>query len=213
MSQSSHPDPLQAEKIFCIGMNKTGTTSLAGALKGLGYNVGDQPTAELLLPYYLKRDFKPIIDYAFGADAFQDAPFSYPFTFMALDQAFPNAKFILSVRDSPDQWYRSLVTFHGKIFAEGRVPVKEDLQRATYRYPGFVWDALHNIFNTPEDDIYNKAIMVAQYENHNYWARDYFRMKDNFVELNLSQDGAYLKMCAFLGRQPADTGFPWLNKT
>lgn len=33
-------------KVFCVGRNKTGTTTLFDALQGLGYRMGDQLTAE-----------------------------------------------------------------------------------------------------------------------------------------------------------------------
>jgi hypothetical protein len=204
--------PLEAEKVFCIGLNKTGTTSLEDALRNLGYQMGNQHTGETLLPHYIRRDFRPIINFACSADAFQDAPFSYPMTFMPLDQAFPNAKFILTVRDNTEQWYRSLLAFHGKIFAQGRMPIKEDLQMSTYCYPGFVWEAHRQVFNTPEDDIYNARILCAVYENHNYTVREYFRTKNNFLEINLSDHGAYLRTCEFLGKAASAVGFPWLNR-
>jgi len=81
--------------VFCIGLVKTGTTSLERALKDLGYRLGDQRKGEALLPAYAVRNFRPIVEFCLTADAFQDAPFSYPFTYIALDQSFPNARFIL----------------------------------------------------------------------------------------------------------------------
>ena len=70
----------EAEKIFCIGLSKTGSTSLERALKDLGYRLGDQHQGELLLPVYAARNFRPIVEFCLTADAFQDAPFSFPFT-------------------------------------------------------------------------------------------------------------------------------------
>ncbi|SRR6266404_1682501 len=201
----------EAEKVFCIGFPKTGTTSLEQALNDLGYRLGDQHQGELLLRDYAARDFKTIVEFCLTADAFQDAPFCFPFTFVALDQSFPNGKFILSVRDDADQWYRSLVRFHGNLFAGGRVPVKEDLLRATYCYPGFVWEAMSLLWNTPEDDIYHKPTMLSHYDRHNSDVRDYFRFKSNLLELNLSDKDAYKRFCDFLGKEPAAAGFPWLN--
>jgi hypothetical protein len=200
-----------AEKIFCVGLVKTGTTSIHEALKQLGYRVGDQHRGELLLGDYCARNFKPIIDFCLTADAFQDAPFSFPFTYLVLDQSFPNAKFVLSVRDDVDQWYRSLVRFHGNLFAAGRVPSKEDLIQATYCYPGFVWEAIHSVWNTPEDDPYHKPTLAAYYQRHNESVRDYFRTKSNFLEINLSDKSAYGRLCKFLGKEPVADDFPWLN--
>jgi hypothetical protein len=204
-------NPFDAEKVFCIGLGKTGTTSLGRALKDLGYRVGDQRQGELMLPAYTARNFKPIVEFCLTADAFQDAPFGFPFTYLALDQSFPRAKFILSVRNDADQWYRSLVQFHGNMFAGGRVPVKEDLLRATYCYPGFLWEANRALVNTPESDIYHKPTLVSYYERHNASVRDYFRPRSNLLEINVSEKGAYQRFCGFLGHEPKTEDFPWLN--
>jgi hypothetical protein len=88
------------EKIFVIGRNKTGTTSLGHALYSMGFRIGHQPTAELLLEDWAKRNFRSIIDYCKTANAFQDVPFSLDYTYQALNHAFPGSKFILSVGSS-----------------------------------------------------------------------------------------------------------------
>ena len=92
------------QKIFCIGLNKTGTTSLEKAMIDLGYLIGDQRQAELLFDDWVKRDFSKLIEYCKTAVFFQDSPFSYPYTYVAIDQAFPNSKFILTIRDDAEQW-------------------------------------------------------------------------------------------------------------
>ena len=88
--------PFRTSKVFCVGRNKTGTTSLDVALRELGYLMGDQREAEWLIDAYAARDFKPIVEYCRSAEAFQDVPFSYPYTYVVLDQAFPESKFILT---------------------------------------------------------------------------------------------------------------------
>lgn len=211
MVNSLFQSQLDAEKVFCIGLVKTGTTSLERALKDLGYKLGDQHEGEALLPAYATRNFRPIVEFCLTAEAFQDAPFSFPFTYLVLDQSFPNAKFILSVRDDSDQWYRSLIRFHGNLFAGGRIPVKDDLVRATYSYPGFVWESNRVLVNTPEDDIYHRPTLVSYYERHNADVRDYFRSKSNFLEINVSAKGAYRNLCQFLEKEPVAEDFPWLN--
>ena len=92
-------------KIFCIGANKTGTTSLKKAMDELGFVVGAQITAENLVDDWAQRDFRRIIKYCKSAEFFQDAPFSFEFTYIVMDHAFPGSKFILTERDSPEQWY------------------------------------------------------------------------------------------------------------
>jgi hypothetical protein len=213
---SDRPDPhlglgFESEKIFCIGFGKTGTTSLEQALKDLGYRLGDQHRGELLVQDYAVRNFRPIVEFCLTADAFQDAPFSFPFTYVHLDQSFPNAKFILSVRYDSDQWYRSLVRFHSNLFSGGRIPVKNDLIRATYSYPGYVWESFRAVFDSPDDAIYDKTTLVSHYHRHNASVRSYFQPKLNFLELNLSHNGAYGRFCHFLAKEPVAQGFPRLN--
>lgn len=113
-------------KIFCIGAPKTGTTSLKYAMKELGFVVGDQRTAEKMVDEWARRDFKKIIKYCRTAEFFQDAPFSFDYTYVVLDQVFKNCKFILTIRDSPEQWYNSLVSFQAKKWGkDGKVPTKK----------------------------------------------------------------------------------------
>src|SRR5690606_21421655 len=134
-------------KVFCIGAGKTGTTSIEKALSDFGFKMGDQIKAELLLDDYAKRNFKAIIEYCKTADAFQDAPFCFQHTYQALDQSFPNSKFILTIRDSDDQWYQSLLNFHKKtVNKENKVPSWDDLNNSTYRYKGYRADVRKNVF-------------------------------------------------------------------
>jgi Sulfotransferase domain len=214
MDGSGLASAFNAEKVFCIGLSRTGTTSLEQALQDLGYRLGDQHQGELLLPQYAVRNFRPIVEFCLTADAFQDAPFSFPFTYLALDQSFPNAKFILSVRDSSEQWYRSLVRYHSNLFGRGHIPTKDDLVRATYSYPGFVWESVKVLLNaSEEEEIYDKPRLVSYYDRHNSNVRDYFRAKSNLLEINVSTKGAYGKLCDFLDKKPIAEDFPWLNSS
>src|SRR5207248_6822925 len=116
------------KKVFCIGQNKTGTTSMAAALAQLGYKVGEQSVAELLIKDWSRRDFRRIVRYCASADAFQDIPFSLDYTYQAVDCAYPGSKFILTVRSSGDEWYASLIRFHTKIIGKNRLPTAADLK-------------------------------------------------------------------------------------
>ena len=118
-------------KYFLIGLHKTGTTSIEHLFKNWGYVVGDQSQGERLLHDWYIRRFDRIISLVKTADFFQDTPFSLPYTYVVLDQYFPNAKFILTIRDSADQWYQSLVRFHSKIWSPSNAslaPTADDLK-------------------------------------------------------------------------------------
>jgi Sulfotransferase domain len=203
------------EKIFCIGANKTGTTSVEKALKDLGFSLGNIPTAELFFEEYSRRNFNSIIKFCKTADAFQDAPFSFPYTFIPLDIAYPNSKFILTIRDSDEQWYNSLIKFHSKIHSKsGNVPTEEDLKNSTYRYKGFAWDVRQKVFGIKSgQDVYDKKTFLDYYNNHNKLVLDYFKFRDNLLVINLSNKDSYFNFCKFLNKKPLYAEFPWENKT
>lgn len=202
-------------KIFCVGLNKTGTTSLKKEMELRKYTVGNQRQAELLFDDWVKRDFKRIIRYCRTAEFFQDAPFSYPYTFTAMDQAFPGSKFILTLRDNADKWYDSLIRFHGKLWGNGHVPpTTEDLKNAAYIYKGFPYHSRFRVHNVPEDDPYNKNVLIEYYKTHNKNVIDYFRHRpEDLITINLKNPDDYSRFCDFIGCKHKRSGFPWENKT
>jgi hypothetical protein len=204
----------QLEKVFCIGFGKTGTTTIEKVLKDLGYRLGNQAKAELLTYDYDTRDFGKIAAFCHSADAFQDLPFAAEFLYVYLDQVFPNAKFILTVRNSPEEWYSSLTRFHSKKWADGnRIPTKADLLNANYRTSTFSYDTKKILFNTGDENLYDKERLIYLYNRHVDSARDYFRTKNNFIEINVSNDKDYLRLATFLNKTSIGISFPWLNKT
>lgn len=203
------------KKIFCIGRNKTGTTSLAAEMKNLGYIVGHQRTAEMLFDDWVKRDFSRIIKYCRTAQFFQDSPFSLPYTFIVLDQAFPGSKFILTIRNDAEEWYESLIRFHGKKWGNGNIPpTSEDLKNATYIYRGFPYDSSILTYRVPENDPYNKDVLIEHYNTHNQNVRDYFRHRsDDLLTINLKNSSDYGRFCDFLGISQKKSCFPWKNRS
>lgn len=201
-------------KYFCIGRNKTGTTSLKKAFEDLGFVVGNQRSAELLTDrYYFSTDFAPIIEYCRTAQVFQDVPFSYPETFKYLDKAYPKSRFILTVRDNADQWYESISRFHAKFFGSGQVPTADDLLNADYVKKGFAYNTVR-IHGTSDDDPYNREIMVEHYTRHNQSVIDYFKDRpSDLLVINLAEQSAYSRFVDFIGVQSPFAEFPWENKT
>ncbi len=202
-------------KYFCVGRNKTGTTSLKVAFEDLGYPVGHQRQAEILAgKYYFVGNFQPIIEYCKTAQVFQDVPFSYPETYRHLDKAYPDSKFILTIRDDAEQWYQSITRFHSKLFGKnGQIPTVEDLKNATYVWPGFMYNFVR-IHGTPDTDPYNKQTMIVHYAHHNQSIIEYFRDRPgDLLVINVGEEGAYEKFVDFLGVESPFDNFPWENRT
>ena len=205
------------DKVFCIGFNKTGTTSLEKALTTFGFSLGNQPAAEMLITEYMEEKYDRIIRFCHTADAFQDAPFSLPGLYKVLDKEFPKSKFILTVRDSDEQWYNSLIKFHTKLYSsdKNRIPNEEDLSNALYRYKGLSLET-KKIYGYPEVPLYDENKYREYYNNHNKSVREYFRNRDkDLLVLNVAENGSYKKLADFLGvtNLEGNENFPWLNKT
>ena len=76
------------DKVFGLGLSKTGTSSLTKALKLLGYKAA----------HFIKiHEFD-------NYDAITDTPI--PVIYQALDKQYSNAKFVLTIRDAED-WVKS----------------------------------------------------------------------------------------------------------
>ena len=201
----------QVPKVFCVGRNKTGTTSLEATYALLGYRLGNQRAGERLIWAWGRRDFKPITDFCRTASAFQDIPFSLSFTYQALDQAYPNSKFILTVRDSPDEWFQSLTRFHTKIVGKGRLPTAADLQEFAN---GWLWRTQQLVLGIDAPTLYSPEIYKAHYQAHNEHVADYFRHRPaDLLILNLGEADAMERVCSFLGFSGVGLKVPHLNRS
>jgi len=205
------------DRVFCLGLNKTGTTSWTQAMESLGYVVASETKATRYFDDWATDDFHRIIDFCRReGQAFQDIPFSLPGTYRHLDRAFPGSKFVLTVRDSADQWYQSLIRFHSKLYsASGSVPpTAEDLAQAVYYRQGFIKDYCSRVLGTPENDPYNREMVMAFYRRYQEEIVDYFKSRpDDLLILNVADPEAYPRLCIFLGLPVREGRFPWKNRT
>jgi hypothetical protein len=201
------------QKIFCIGRNKTGTTSVGEALRQAGYCVAPQEPAELMLDSWARRDFKEIVEFSKKYEAFQDIPYSLPYTYQIMDYVFPESKFILTVRDSSEQWFESLVRYHTKIVAKNSPPTSNDLKGFPYIYGGWLWKAEQCVYGIDEERLYDKSTYIRHYEEYNRQVIEYFRPNpDRLLELNLSSSKACEDLNKFLGGKQIKS-IPHLNRS
>lgn len=204
-------------KYFCVGRNKTGTTSVKRAFEDLGYIVGMQDIAELLFDkYFFDGKYKQIINYCKSAEVFQDVPFSHAELLPHLEAAYPDSKFILTVRDDAEQWYTSITKYHAKLHGKnGRIPTYQDIINDDYRKKGFLKRLTIDAHGTSPENPYDKDIMIEHYNKHNQAVIDYFANKpDKLLVINLSNSSAYQQFLDFIGEQDLEKDhFPWENKT
>jgi hypothetical protein len=201
-------------KVFCVGRGKTGTTSMAEVFNILGFKVGDQAEAELLIDDWAQRDFRRIIKYCRTADAFQDIPFSLDYTFQALDMNFPGSRFILTIRENSEVWYQSGIRFHTKIVNKGRLPTPDELKEFPYRYPGWIWHTMSLTYGIDETTLYDKKLYIESYEAHNQTVLNYFKHRPNdLLVITISEPDAMEKICNFLNVPFTNQSMPHLNKS
>lgn len=202
-------------KVFCIGRNKTGTTSLETALGREGYIIGNQKAFEKLGKEFRKGDYTNILELCRYAEGFQDFPFSYPEMYKVLDEHFPGSKFILTLRYSSEEWYSSLTRFHAKLFGQGVLPTKEQLIKIDYIEEGWMWENFAYLFGTPDLlNPYEKNRLIKHYEDYNAAVINYFKERqDDLLVINLSEADSFNKFITFLGVSSEFLDFPWENKT
>jgi hypothetical protein len=202
-------------KVFCIGAGKTGTTSLEKAIVLLGYDLAPQARAEMLVEDCYRGDFRRLIRFCDLHQAFQDAPFCFADYYKALDRAFPQSKFILTQRSSPEEWFHSLCEWQKKGMQTAKAPTEKDLDNSPYAYRGYALDNMKRFFDYPSTPLYNKDAYVKMHEKRNKEIIDYFKGRPNqLLILNVAEPAAFAKLGDFLGFDvPSGEQFPWENKT
>jgi hypothetical protein len=99
-------------KVICAGLSKTGTKSLASALRTLGYSVHDvdEHWTFHMDTYIQALESTKMPDFAAmyaNVDAVTDSPANH--FVEEIFQAFPDAKVLLMLRDDEDVWLKSYI--------------------------------------------------------------------------------------------------------
>lgn len=202
-------------KIFCIGLNKTGTTSLKHLFEKEGIKVANQSDFEKMTAKFYKNpdSILKIIDKVNPniTTFFQDIPFAIPGFWKLLVDRYPDSKFILSVRDSAEQYYNSLVNFHTKSW--GNVFDPNILKKIKYVQPGFSYTFMVDILGCPPEDPYNKEYLTRMYDRHQFEIEDFFRnnLHNQFIKINLANEDDFVGLNNFLGLNFKSTKFPHLH--
>lgn len=124
-------------------------------------------------------------------DSFENWPWALMYE--QLDDWYPDAKFILSVRKDDQTWFKSL-SKHGKRFG----PLV-DYELYIYGY------------GVPDK---NKQAHIDYYNNHNKKIENYFA--DNpgkLIKVCWEQGDGWPELGRFLNRKPPQSEFPHSNKT
>lgn len=177
--------PGAGRKIFGVGLNKTGTSTLGTACRILGLRVVGF-SRQLLLDVRLRNDFSRVFEVTRQNDVFEDWP--WPLIYKELDREFPSSGFILLTRKNPQAWLNSL-----KRHSMTTHPFRHSRKMAYgHNYP-------HG----------REREHIEIYERHNQEVRDYFKHRPgDLVELCWEKGDGWDELCAFLGMEVPPDPFP-----
>lgn len=191
-------------KIFSIGFNKTGTTTLEKCLKDLDLlPQAAWEESHKLNYHWFKNDYKPIIEFAKSFKSLSDNPWNIKDFYKILDINFPNSKFILTTRE-PTSWFHSL-----RKWCTPRYGVRSSI-RSLPDGPAF-----HKaIFGMTEDSIENYEDHYKHvYEQRNQEIKKYFAKRpDDLLVIDWTKHG-WKELCEFLDKPIPNRPVPHLNKS
>lgn len=181
-------------KIFGVGLSRTGSTSLGAAFEILGYSHFGS-SKKLLRESKLLGDYSNVFDIARRYDSFEDLPWAL--IYRELDQEFPDSKFILTVRSSSEAWLRSY-KLH-TLNRERNFPHDNGESRMTaYGY------------TSPSG---KEREHITFYEKHNKEVVNYFKDRPHqLTQLCWETGDGWQELCSFLGVPEPQEPFPHRNK-
>lgn len=158
-------------KVFGVGLQKTGTTTLKYALELLGYKVSG-PNWKLLREVQ-KGNYNNISSLVFKYDAFQDEP--WPHVYKYLDHHYSNSKFILTIRDE-EKWIESISNFMS----------------------GRNLSHLEWVFGNSEP-VGNENLYIKAFNDHNLAVKDYFKNDPSkFLIIDWEKEKDMARLAEFL---------------
>ena len=173
-------------KIFGIGLQRTGTSSLAAALRILGYRTLQTPVN------IFNTIDHPCLE---ENDAFTDLPI--PLMYKELDQLYHGSKFICTIRNV-DEWLVSVKW----LFSTGRIqynwrkiPVVDEMHEALYGISQY------------NEDVFRVTYLAYYQDVHRYFED---RPQD-LLMMDFSHGEGWEQLCSFLNKEIPTTEFPKRN--
>ena len=165
-------------KVFGIGLSRTGTASLAEALRLLNYSCVHFPTTRTQIE---------------GFDAATDTPVAADF--VALDAYYPDSKFIYTYRDM-EAWLNSC----RKMFGVRPLASLKEQERSYFR------ELRMRIYGVPEFDECSFRVAFVRHERavmHHFEGREHVLLK-----IDICSGAGWESLCPFLGVEIPDVAFP-----
>lgn len=179
-------------KLFGIGLNKTGTSTLGVCFEQLGFRL--MSSRSDIMAKYLRGDKDALFTLCDAYDAFEDWP--YPLAYKDLYERYGDeAKFILTLRKSPETWLRSL---------------KKHSLRSHPRRNSQMLAYGHSYPHGLEEQF------LELYRQHTRDVVEFFAAKNATHQLKIInwEDGdGWIELCSFLEMPVPDCDFPHVLRT
>jgi len=184
------------KRVFCIGINKTGTSSLMRCFEILGFQpvarpavLADSKAREKVNRFYEDRNYKRMLKVAKHYQSFNDRPWNMWEMYRHLDKQFPDSRFVLTVRDA-ETWWRSV---------EQWVLVRHPHKLKRYQQHLELTD-------------FNRDSAIDSYHRYNENVIAYFKGTDKLLVMDLEKGDGWKRLCGFLGLPVPDVDFPHANR-
>jgi hypothetical protein len=176
-------------KVFEVGVAKTGTTSLAMAFEILGLRLASW--VPNLYDEVKAGKFDNTLAWAEKFDAFKDGPWHEDDLYKILDRRFPESKFILLERED-ESWLKSIENFFSADINWNNIDEKYLIQNFSDRKQEML-DFKHKRFTD---------------------VKDYFKDRpDDLLVMNICAGEGWEKLCPFLEMPVPKVRFPHEFKT
>lgn len=178
-------------KVFALGFSKTGTSSLAQALKDLGYRTVHNPTDDETMVCLLRGDLRCAVLQSY--DAVCDIMFVRHFR--ELDRIYPGSRFVLTERDK-STWHESCAHHWAKRQVTSANIWNEDLVD-------------FQVYGTA---LYNHDLFDDAYNSHYRAVVEYFKDRPrHLLRMNICAGDGWEPLCNYLGVETPKKPFPHIR--
>ena len=186
-------------RIFGVGLQRTATSSLHRAFQMLGFDSAHwkggawaqsiwQEMNKWGRSHVLEKDY-----------ALSDNPI--PLVYQQLDKAYPNSKFILTVRDE-QKWLASMEKFWA---------YETNKRRWTWDNDGFSHKMHGMLYGTAT---FVREAFLATYRSHNAQVKEYFKARPHdLLVMDMEKGAGWPELCGFLMLAIPPVPYPKVNVT
>lgn len=206
---------MDSSRIFGIGSPKTGTATLGVCLRILNNGKCASWNPGFALSWEgSKFNFNKLLKESKKYVCFHDFPWNFFDLYKKLDVAYPNSKFILTVRDS-EKWFNSFLRW------TTRPDGKEDMLWRVKKRPACAGQILKNFeeifkiqYNIDEIGpvLKFKSNIINTYNTRNAEIIEYFKNKqDSLLTVNWENGDGWKELCDFLNYPFPNCAFPHVS--